>query len=399
VCSIMISCVSSDLMCDYHVLAEWSQLQLKDSSISEPQHNIVSSVRRFGDNLYISVPRWKSGVEFTLTSLNLLTGSLAPVLQPFPSPALNKIGHCQALQNVDAIEIDPSGRLWIADSGQTAPFSDPDRKCPPKLIIWDLKNNKELVHHLLPSPGQPLFKQMVVDISLGLKNTFAYISDFNSGAMFIYSLSSNTSWVISNTETLPANNEFNIGQFQPFYLRAGLYGLALIPGLNTPTQTQVLGSRLSQHIYTCPASQLGDKGNSEKDIVEDFMVEKPGFAGGLTSTRDGVVYLFTLDTSTLYSLNTTDIESGWTKECQLPQQYLWMDSPNFDEEGNLIVVSNRFHDFTRNNIKISSEPTFSILSIPLDQQNYMTRHVQYSSQRCRYCNSWIFIIAILYYMI
>ena len=55
----MISCVSSDLMCDYHVLAEWSQLQLKDSSISEPQHNIVSSVRRFGDNLYISVPRWK----------------------------------------------------------------------------------------------------------------------------------------------------------------------------------------------------------------------------------------------------------------------------------------------------------------------------------------------------
>jgi len=156
VCSIMISCVSSDLMCDYHVLAEWSQLQLKDSSISEPQHNIVSSVRRFGDNLYISVPRWKSGVEFTLTSLNLLTGSLAPVLQPFPSHALNKIGHCQALQNVDAIEIDPSGRLWIADSGQTAPFSDPDRKCPPKLIIWDLKNNKELVHHLLPSPGQPL---------------------------------------------------------------------------------------------------------------------------------------------------------------------------------------------------------------------------------------------------
>ena len=55
----MISCVSSDLMCDYNVLAEWSQLQLKDSSISEPQHNIVSSVRRFGDNLYISVPRWK----------------------------------------------------------------------------------------------------------------------------------------------------------------------------------------------------------------------------------------------------------------------------------------------------------------------------------------------------
>ena len=40
------------------------------------------------------------------------------------------------------------------------------------------------------------------------------------------------------------------------------------------------------------------------------MVEKPGFAGGLTSTRDGVVYLFTLDTSTLYSLNTSDVRGA-----------------------------------------------------------------------------------------
>lgn len=40
---------------------------------------------------------------------------------------------------------------------------------------------------------------------------------------------------------------------------------------------------------------------------ERFMLDKPGPAGGLTSTKDGLVYIVTLGTSTLYSINTTDV--------------------------------------------------------------------------------------------
>ena len=45
--------------CDYKVLAEWTKLELSDSSNIEPEHNLISSVRRYRDTLYISVPRWK----------------------------------------------------------------------------------------------------------------------------------------------------------------------------------------------------------------------------------------------------------------------------------------------------------------------------------------------------
>ena len=75
----------------------------------------------------------------------------SPLLQPFPSLPMNMEGDCNALQNVDAIEvrriivtasivqqIDPLGRLWVVDSGQTAPFSRPHRKCPPKILVFDL---------------------------------------------------------------------------------------------------------------------------------------------------------------------------------------------------------------------------------------------------------------------
>jgi hypothetical protein len=39
-------------------------------------------------------------------------------LKPFPSLAANIVGDCKAMQNVAALEIDPRGWLWVADSGE-----------------------------------------------------------------------------------------------------------------------------------------------------------------------------------------------------------------------------------------------------------------------------------------
>lgn len=98
----------------------------------------------------------QDGVVATLARVRIPPPDLplpaAPLLQPFPSPQMNLEGDCNALQNVDAIEvgtkitflltisyqIDPLGRLWVVDSGQTAPFSRPHRNCPPKLLVFDL---------------------------------------------------------------------------------------------------------------------------------------------------------------------------------------------------------------------------------------------------------------------
>ena len=52
----VVSCANT---CDYKVLAEWTKLELSDSSNIKPEHNLISSVRRYRDTLYISVPRWK----------------------------------------------------------------------------------------------------------------------------------------------------------------------------------------------------------------------------------------------------------------------------------------------------------------------------------------------------
>jgi len=167
---------------------------------------------------------------------------------------MNLEGDCNALQNVDAIEIDPLGRLWVVDSGQTAPFSRPHRNCPPKILVFDLaKGNKIITSHVPPHNRHTLFKQIVVDLSQGANDAFAYLSDFASGRVLTFSLKSGKSWAVQTEETEPANNQFPVGSYPEFYLRSGVWGLALLGGAQDGV---LVGSRLGEEMFTSSTKML-----------------------------------------------------------------------------------------------------------------------------------------------
>ena len=75
----------------------------------------------------MAVPRWRDGVPSTLNTISVTISKkaqrnekrLAPKLKPFPNLAANIVGDCKAMQNVAALEIDPRGWLWVADSGNS----------------------------------------------------------------------------------------------------------------------------------------------------------------------------------------------------------------------------------------------------------------------------------------
>ena len=37
-----------------------------------------------------------------------------------------------------AIEVSPDGRLWVADSGTAAVFAAPVKRCPAKVVVYDI---------------------------------------------------------------------------------------------------------------------------------------------------------------------------------------------------------------------------------------------------------------------
>ena len=130
---------------------EWSRLKFTESG--DPLTGgrkigvaVPSTVRRWGDHVYISLPRWKvgmgsvvyvvihsspqDGVVATLARVRIPPPDLplpaAPLLQPFPSIQMNLEGDCNALQNVDAIEVGtqnyiPSHNL-VSDRSSRSPL-------------------------------------------------------------------------------------------------------------------------------------------------------------------------------------------------------------------------------------------------------------------------------------
>ena len=100
-----------------------------------------------------------------------------------------------------------------------------------------LPGNKLVASHVPPHNRHTLFKQIVVDLSHGPSDTFAYLSDFASGRVLTFrwrlivyhphlasaeisfivkvlmcSLKSGKSWAVQTEETQPANNQFPVGR-------------------------------------------------------------------------------------------------------------------------------------------------------------------------------------------
>lgn len=122
----------------------------------------------------------RNGVPATLATFPAKgSQSTQPLLTPYPSWESNLQGDCGAIQNVENVEIDDKGQIWIVDGGHTNTLlPHPERKCPPKLLIIDIEGNKTITTYEFPpevasSNGSFLY-DFVVD------GDYAYISD-NSG--------------------------------------------------------------------------------------------------------------------------------------------------------------------------------------------------------------------------
>ena len=65
--------------------------------------------------------------------------------RPYPSWERQTIGDCSSFQFIQSMEIDPNGRMWMADNGFVGNTRNP--RCPPKMYIIDLKRDQIIKVH------------------------------------------------------------------------------------------------------------------------------------------------------------------------------------------------------------------------------------------------------------
>lgn len=234
----------------FEVIFEWRQIDFEFPSLTQrkqaivngnfvPTNNLPLGVERWRDRLFVTTPRWKNGVPATLSVLPLPARDLSPPLRPYPSwdwhaDAEAPVPDCTRLMSVYRLQIDECERLWVLDAGVVNATSRLNQVCPPKLVVFNLRNDRPIFSYELP-PDQvkqdSLNTNFLVDIRNGrCDDAYAYIADAWRYGVTVFSLSRGRSWRTTNHFYYPNPTaaDYTIAGVN-FQWPDGVFGLSLSP--------------------------------------------------------------------------------------------------------------------------------------------------------------------------
>lgn len=107
-----------------------------------PKNVIMTRAQIYRDEAFVTLPRLKTGVPFTLGKISMKRGQCSTSVVPFPCWSLQEEGNCQALQSATDIFLDANDILWVLDVGLVNTLEQPVRRCPPKIVGISVKSGK-----------------------------------------------------------------------------------------------------------------------------------------------------------------------------------------------------------------------------------------------------------------
>lgn len=391
-CAICLTATSAQR---FKVLYEWSYINFTwlnpdalHTAVSLgqylPENNIISGIKYYDKWMYLTLPRMKQGVPATLARIlaNTYENDTEPLLEPYPSWNMNLEGDCSAFQNVQNVEINLDGKMWILDTGRTATMTKfASSTCKPRLIIYDIKNNLTITNYYFPEPvvnnRSYLYDLVLDDVDGG----YAYITD-NSGTdpgLIVYSLKQGKSWKIRDNATMRASADaidFRVSG-TAVSTPINLAGIALgTRTISSEKQTFVSQDRSvyfcplsSTRLYSIQSSELRIENNPNIKIKD--LGKKSSTTDGMVMDENGILYYGLLADNSIATWNSkTLFTSGQKVIARDPIHIQWADSLAFDDLGHLLVVTNKLQKFIFGQINIT-EPNYRILEAVVNAKSYL----------------------------
>lgn len=341
-----------------------------------PANNFIAGVKFWKGKMYLTVPRWKSGVPVTLgvTSATVVNGNTAPKLEAFPNWDMQEVGDCNAFQLVQSMEIDPKGRMWVLDSGKMSPLSvEVKITCPPRLVILDLENNGEILRTYEFPPqvarhGTAHLNDIVLDHEDG---GMAYItdSDREDPGIIVYSLGNNTSWKIrhDSMKAKPEAVRFMVSK-NLINMPISVDGIALSPA--SVEDRQVYYSPLSSfHLYSIPTSVLKSNLSNVDEHVKE-LGKKISQTDGMMMSAKGALYFGLLADDAVAMWDTKQsFTTGQRVISRDHERMQWPDTFAFDENGNFYCVTNSLQNILTNRVN-TSVPNYRIVRAKTAVKSY-----------------------------
>jgi hypothetical protein len=342
---------------------DWPNNEIKDEAIKSgqyvPENNLPLGLDRWKDKLFVTVPRWKSGIAASLNFLPLNSPiNKTSSLIPYPSWKANTLPESgqtpeeNQIVSTFRVKVDACDRLWVMDTGLADILGEGKQVSPQAILVFDLKTDQLIRrYNLKPTDYKEdsFFANIVVDVSADkCDEAFAYLPDLGAYSLVVYSWSENDSWRVKHNffHFDPLKGDFNVGGVN-FQWTDGVFGLALGPQQETGFRTLYFHPLASTREFSVSTQVLKNK-TVATDPHSYYLFKIEGNRGDLTQAsasdfdeKSNVLFLTQLN---------RDGVACWNPRKPLNPQNL-----------DLVVQDNQTLIFT-NDIKIDSDRNLWILS-------------------------------------
>lgn len=280
---------------------------------------------RWGDKLFITVPRRRFGVPSTLNYVSMSSPNKHNVpLIPYPSWEMNQLSAeaSQRLVSIYRVAIDPCDRLWAVDTGTIETLGNRTDIQPHSIVTIDLKTDTIINRYTIPSEHlRPATALALIQIDV-TKDTcddaYAYLPDLAGYGLIVYSLKDNKSWRVNHNYFYlePLAGEFSIGGHN-FQWNDGVFSVALSDVKQDGFRDMYFHSMAGHNLYRVSTKILKDENLATRSYHEnDFELLGNRGLQSQTSASDlhqpsGVLFLSLVNQNALGCWNTN---KRFTKE-------------------------------------------------------------------------------------
>lgn len=236
----------------------------------QPQYMANGQIR-----LFTTIPRFVTGIPYTLATVSATQGRNGPLLQPYPNYSWHNANgeDCDRITSAFRVAITECNQMWVIDSGVIGTT----QLCPPQLLQFDLATDRLLHRFRFPNvtyiPSGSLFitpNVLVQDPPPRgtCSRTMIYVADVSYHGLVVYDHQAQTSWRAENRFMYP---DPDYGKHtiagESFYLMDGMFAL------NNDKRNLYFHPLASASEYSVPLSALNRQqnwANGPEALPEEF---------------------------------------------------------------------------------------------------------------------------------
>lgn len=362
----------------------WPNETLKNHLISEgsyiKENNLPLGLALWRNKLFVTVPRWKSGVPASLTYIDLNTAlTKSPNLTAYPNWKSHDLDHfsSETIVSPFRMAVDSCDRLWFVETGIADVLGDTKVYTSATVTVIDLTTDKIIHKYVLKDSDQTsssFFANIVVDVDKDTCNdAYAYLTDLGGYGLVVYSLGQNNSWRFTH----------NFFSFEP------LLGNLYIGGVNFQWNDGIFGAALGHYdqdgyrtFYFHPFVSYNEFSVNTRTLRNEslasnnnyYLWKHEGYKGPDSSS---LVVVFDKTTNTLISSQPRQDGIGcWNPKKKLNPQHFHLVAQNhdtlvfpndlkIDQDRNLWVLSDKLPVFQYSSLN-PNELNFRILRAKVD---------------------------------